>query len=322
MHIHIYIHTYIHFFVYIYPMILNCTYLFTLIYMYVYIYIYTYIRMYECRYVYMVYMIINTTPPPNTCRFCSLTGLTRAFVNLEALRSKESIDSGNAISYFKCELLRSRVNCSFSRNTTMWKGVTGTIVFFEKGNGILLKATPNIFKEIVPIDRDRQKKKGRPFAGYFVHTCRYSIGFWQVPAPVCNVKHVLPQNTRCSPRSARPTALSCAFSGMVLGLDVLRGQYRSKWTKKIPQIPLQSKFRTSLHAEASRRECRNWKFSCRKCVRLSSAEERSFSASLSDTCQKWLHLPGAVSDAVRGPRGMCQAKIIQANIKRNQTQVE
>jgi hypothetical protein len=155
------------------------------------------------------------------------------------------------------------------------KGVTGTSLFWKRKRH-LVKSNPKHFQRDSAYYRDRQKKKGRPFAGYFVHTCRYSIGFWQVPAPVCNVKHVLPQNTRCSPRSARPTALSCAFSGMVLGLDVLRGQYRSKWTKKIPQIPLQSKFRTSLHAEASRRECRNWKFSCRKCVRLSSARNVVF----------------------------------------------
>lgn len=39
------------------------------------------------------------------------------------------------------------------------KGVTGTIVFFEKGNGILLKATPNIFKEIVPITETARRKR-------------------------------------------------------------------------------------------------------------------------------------------------------------------
>jgi hypothetical protein len=156
MHIHIYIHTYIHLFVYIYPMILNCTYLFTLIYMYVYIYI----RTYECTNVdtYICIYDYKYHPSSKHLSFLQFDWFDKAFVNLEALRSKESIDSGNAISYFKCELLRSRVNCSFSRNTTMWKGWQG-LVFFEKGNGILLKATPNIFKEIVPITETARRKR-------------------------------------------------------------------------------------------------------------------------------------------------------------------
>ena len=86
-----------------------------------YVYIYIYIRTYECTNVdtYICIYDYKYHPSSKHLSFLQFDWFDKAFVNLEALRSKESIDSGNAISYFKCELLRSRVNCSFSRNTTM-----------------------------------------------------------------------------------------------------------------------------------------------------------------------------------------------------------
>ena len=129
MHIQIYIYT--HTFKYAYTHIHTYVYTFLRIHIsndfklylpiYINLHVYIYIRTYECTNVdtYICIYDYKYHPSSKHLSFLQFDWFDKAFVNLEALRSKESIDSGNAISYFKCELLRSRVNCSFSRNTTM-----------------------------------------------------------------------------------------------------------------------------------------------------------------------------------------------------------